>query len=430
MCMSNYRFTVYEHTLVFDENKIIKRQFIVLKDDNGNIIGWTDYHSYAKSATSTGIRSVYSDTGKRCYYIVKLLNYIFFDQYHLSKLSDINAKMVCDFLNDYGLCSLPDDTEHTVRSESTVKNCVTTIIDFLTLIIRKNHGFKMKIDDFFRTEKVFDKRKKRTVDKRVPQFDICHKDSGNTNKMLRDLPEGVFQILFNEILENHRNILMLAALSAFAGLRPSECCNVRREDSVLGAGLRFQLTDGEVTDIFIDLTEEKVLRSDLINVGKIKKHRTQRVYPAFLGAFMTCYNLYMSYIVGKPYEANYGALNNTSFGKAMTYNSYRDGFKRAVEGAIPKMIASDDARVQHYGFLLQEMSISPHIFKHWFSVKLVLFGEEVSGLMFWRGDKNPESALTYISNKSELVKQYEKVSDELINYNLWRADKLFGGDKA
>nr|WP_286050999.1 hypothetical protein [Butyricicoccus sp. GAM44] len=40
--------------------------------------------------------------------------------------------------------------------------------------------------------------------------------------MLRDLPEKVFQIIFNRIMTIYPNLLMLAALGAFAGLRPSE----------------------------------------------------------------------------------------------------------------------------------------------------------------------------------------------------------------
>lgn len=77
-------------------------------------------------------------------------------------------------------------------------------------------------------------------------------------KIFRDLPEGSFQIIMNEIVANHRNVLMLAALGAFAGLRPSECCNVRRADSALGAGIMFETVDGEVTNVLIDLTEEKI----------------------------------------------------------------------------------------------------------------------------------------------------------------------------
>ena len=422
--MSDFHFAVYEHILIYDGDKKIKRQLIVLKDSADNIIGWTDFHKFAQSP-SARIKSIYSDSGKRCYSIAKFLNYIFWDCYHITKLSDLTAQMVCDFLNDYGLCRLPGDNKNTIRNKTTVTICVAAIIDFLTLLLKKEHGFRMKVDDLYHYEKFFDKRTKREKSRRVPNFTIYFSD-GIRQNMLRDLPEGAFQILFNEIAENHRNILMLAALSAFGGLRPSEACNVRREDSPLGPGMRFQYTNGKVSDVIIDLREEKILRSDLIDVGGIKKPREQRIYPKFLGQFMDCYTLYSSYIVGHPYEADYGALTNTRSGKAMTYKSYLNAFQKAVQGAIPKMLACDDPKVQHYGFLLQEHSISPHIFRHWFSVHLTIDGATIADLMYWRGDKSPESSLTYLQNKSELVKQYYNVSNKIMDYNLWRADKKFG----
>ena len=65
-----------------------------------------------------------------------------------------------------------------------------------------------------------------------------------------------------------------------AGLRPSKACNVRRPDSALGPGMRFEMRDGQIVNVIIDLREEKNLRADLINVGGIKKPREQKVYPA------------------------------------------------------------------------------------------------------------------------------------------------------
>lgn len=197
-------------------------------------------------------------------------------------------------------------------------------------------------------------------------------------------------------------------------------------DSRLGPGLRFEIVDGEVVNVFIDLNAELVLRSDLESVGGIKKERTQRVYPAFLKIFTDCYQKYMAYIEGKKFEAEYGALTTGQGGKAYTYASYISAFHKAVEECIPNMLASYDPEVVNYGQLLMEQKISPHIFRHWFSVKLTLYGEGVEGLMFWRGDKSPESALTYINNKSDLEKEYEKVSSEIFDYSLWKAAKLKG----
>ena len=218
---------------------------------------------------------------------------------------------------------------------------------------------------------------------------------------------------------------MLAALSAFAGLRPSEACNVRREDSPLGPGLKFSIVNGEIYDISIDLTVERNLRSDLVSVGKIKKERVQKIYPAFLSAFTDAYKIYNRFLKEeqRPFEKEFGALTNNRKGKACTYASYYYEFNKAIEACIPLMLNDEDPEIVNYGQLLTENNIGPHILRHWFTVQLTLFGEDVAGLMYWRGDSNPESALTYIANKSDLLKKYRTVNDSSFEYLMWRAEK-------
>ena len=333
--------------------------------------------------------------------------------------------MVREFLNDYGKGVLPDDEK--TRTESTVNLCIRIIMDFLECIYENNkNSCTFKLIDLYKIVEVRNKRGK-LIKKKVPVFTVHY--ISNERQIFRDIPESVFSIILEYIIQKHKDILMLVALSAFAGLRPSESCNVRRNDSVFGAGIRFELVNGEITDIVIDLKKEINLRSDLKRVGSIKKERIQRVYPAFLNAFYECYKIYMEYIEGNRYEAEYGALSVNKQGKAMTYANYYGKFNNIIDEVIPILLSSDQPEVINYGCLLQEHSISPHIFRHWFSVKLTLIGEDVSGLMFWRGDKSPESALTYLQSKSDLEKQYLKVNNEIFDYQLWQASKKYGENK-
>ena len=420
--MSKTKFGIYEYRAEDGYGILMQKQMIVLRDADDNIVGWTDFHKYARSGKRALSRSLYSGHDKRCVYVSLLLNYVFFEKYHITRLTEIEPVMVKNFLTDYGLCRLPCDDEKTRRNKGTVNICIAAIIDFLDLMIADNPSCKMKVSDLYRIETVFNKRSKRYIEKKVPAFEVNYRPS--SKKIFRDIPEGAFLIIMDEIITNHCNILMLAACSAFAGMRPAESCNVRREDSALGPGLIFEIDNGEVINITIDIQEKKNLRSDMVDVGGIKKPRKQKVYHSFLKAFVSCYNIYMKYIEGKPYEAQYGALTNTSFGKAYTYAAYRVEFQKAVEACIPKMLASDDPQTVNYGHMLQENSISPHILRHWFSVKLTLLGEDVPALMHWRGDKSPESALTYITNKSELEKQYRIVNDKAFDFMLWKASKI------
>ena len=75
--MGGLRFGVYEQKLVYDTNKLIRRQLIVLKDQDGDIVAWTDFHKYAGSGKKSLSRSIFSGQNKRCIYATILLNYVF-----------------------------------------------------------------------------------------------------------------------------------------------------------------------------------------------------------------------------------------------------------------------------------------------------------------------------------------------------------------
>ncbi len=80
-----------------------------------------------------------------------------------------------------------------------------------------------------------------------------------------------------------------------------------------------------------------------------------------------------------------------------------------------------------YGRILTEHNISPHIFRHWFTVQLVLSGiDNIGTLMYYRGDKSPQSSLTYLQSKGDLEKQYKRVNDEMFEYRLWESERKFG----
>lgn len=420
--MKRLRFSVYEHKLVIKNELLITRKFIVLSDaETKDIICFTNFHKYIRGNKNAIAKSISEDGNKRHTYVAKFLNYLFFDSdYKIRKLTDITLKMVEDFLNAYGMGELCEDDN--TRSETTVKKCVSVIIDFLDELISKEKC-KLKRNEMYK-EVEYRTKKGRIKTKKVPVFEV--RFIPKENKILRDMPEKVFSLLMNQIRTNHPDILMTASASAFAGLRPGETVNIRRRDSALGPGLKFTIEDGEVIDVSIDLTKELNLRSDFIRVAGIKKERIAKVYPAFLNLFYEFYQEYMKFMEGRTYEAEYGPLSVNNKGMAMTYQDYRNRFKKAVEELIPICLSSEDSEVVRYGMLLQEYSLGPHVLRHWFSVKLVLFGEDVASLMYYRGDTSPESALTYLRDKSELNKCYEKMNNEMFDYRTWQAEKYFG----
>ena len=412
------RFRVYKHILVINNNEKISRQFIVLEREYG-ILQFTDFHRYIKSPANR-IRKITDDGYTRTFFVVQFLNFAFLHR-GVGKLDDVTADIVKDFLINYGKCSLPDDDENTLRSESTVRRCARTIFDFIDVFSHDSKGHcRIKSDDLYRKVTKRNKRGAACIVKE-PDFDIFYHD--NSRPIYRDIPNNAFFMLISHIVTHHKELLGVVMLSSFGGLRPSEACNVRRVDSPLGPGIIFGIVNGEVRKIEIDLRKEYTLRSDLKSVGNIKKERTQPIHINFIGPFVKLYNIYMAYLEGHKYEADYGPFSVNTRGKALTYERYRQMFHRIIKNEmIPLYLASEDPEIVLYGRILLENNLSPHVLRHWYTVQLVLSGVTNPGiLMTLRGDGNPESALTYIQNKGELEKKYTKITEENFDFLLWAA---------
>lgn len=416
------KFISYKHTLILGDNHLVTKQFIALKAPDGNL-QFTDFHRYVKSASK--IKSISDDGNKRFAYVIKFLNYVFGVK-RITSLDQLTLDMIKDFLMNYGLGTLPGDTRH--RKKSTVEICVNTILDFLTLYLKERKGKAILSPSALYETTSYTNKRGRLIKRKEVKFDVYVDDSQTEQAIFRDMPNSAFEMLFAHIAEYHKDLLMVVALGAFVGLRPSEACNVRREDSPLGAGILFHQSEGETFKVEIDLRREMPLRSDLKPTGRIKKERMQAVPYIFLEVFLDTYNNYMSYLEGKRYERDYGPLNLNKQGKALTYAVYYQRFRRIIrEEMIPIFLKSDDAEVVFFGHLLQEHNISPHIFRHWYTTQLVLSGvSKISELMSARGDKSPDSAWVYLQNKGEIAKQYGQVNDGLFDYMSWRAENLFG----
>lgn len=414
-------FAIYTHELIREDGTIKMCNLIVVRDGN-KIKHFTNYHLYLKTGK---IVSDSSDNITRCRCVVKFLNYAF-NYGHITTLNELNNDIIKEYIQLYGSCELPYDDEETSRTKETVYKCVGYIMDFVSQVKRKQkNNSRIVIDDLYRMEKKRDKFG-RIIEYRVYDFDITYRDKNYP--IFRDIPNKVFTILFDIIFSNHPELLGLVILGAFAGSRPAEACNCRRTDSPLGPGILFEQQNGKITKVTIDYRMEFNLRSDAVCVGRIKKARMQDVPPLFLGAFVDSYNYYMDYLSDKKYEADYGPFSLNKQGKAITYASYYGKFQNIVKNElVPILLADEDPEVVIYGQILTEHNLSPHAFRHWYTVQLVLSGvNDVGVLMHLRGDSNPESSLWYLKNKSDLVKKYQKVNNETFNYLLWASNEKYG----
>ena len=74
--MKDMHFSVYEHHFVIKENRLVTRQFIVLRYANGSM-RFTNFHKYIKSPVNR-VKKYTNDGNSRFRFVAQLLNYAFF----------------------------------------------------------------------------------------------------------------------------------------------------------------------------------------------------------------------------------------------------------------------------------------------------------------------------------------------------------------
>jgi integrase len=280
--------------------------------------------------------------------------------------------------------------------------------------LRRKYGDRVVLteQDLFK-ERVFTNHRGVKETKRVPAFQVrsIQKDEA----VFRELPMAAFRTLINLAFRYTPDIAFALCIQAFAGLRAGEVCNVRQVNSPLGAGLTFTRIGSDVRKIEIDITRKRQLRRDGKDTGGIKQKRRQCVYPPVLNAFAAAYEQHMLWLAEHPFEPEYSPMFINKYGKAMTYEVYYDRFAELVENYFrPAMLQSEEPELRIYGQLLCENTLGLHSLRHFFSVQLVLHGEDIAQIQYWRGDSTPESAFLYLQNKGDLVRELEKASSELV----------------
>ena len=417
----NYYFGVYNHKYVIQNHRLITYKFIVIKNREKEILRFTGFHKYISIGRDKTSVRIDANSGAKPYYICQLLNFLFVENYRkykISKIEDINCDHLQDFMYDY---SMNHEEDMQYPSESTVNACTSAILDFLDNYMKKHDNKRWKKQEFYHIVQ-YNNKKRENGAKKVPNFKVVY--NGKPKTIFRDMPNSVFNLIMSYAASHYKQIFFLMSLSAFTGMRPSEACNVRQEISPLGAGLIIKKINNNVLSVEFDLQEEKQLRSDMVSVGNIKKERKQGVYRRFLSAFMKAYEIHKDYLAECMFEKDFCPMCVDSHGYAMTYDNYYRIFKQMIEELKPIMLNSPDPEISTYGHMLLENNISPHILRHWFSVRLTLYGEDVAGLQFWRGDSSPLSALTYLKNKGELAKQLEVINNEMFEFMLKESEKL------
>lgn len=417
------RYGVYTHTFYTSEGDAFERSFIVLKDESGLIKRFTRLHLYAKVYHSKTAIPLTSDPKKKLYHICSMLNYVLVDhgnRYGIRHVFNITKPMLTDYFNAYALEKKADDSH---KSAESIERCVCEITDFMAELSKSFRGYvKVTSNELYRQDAPV-KTGKYGRKRYVPDFQI--RGIFEPSRKFRDLPTKAVELLIPLAFRYAPDIAFAICIQAFAGLRAGEVMSIRREDSPLGAGITFTELSGTITEIKIDLSSNMVLRSDDMPAGHIKKYRMQKVYPPYRKAFCQAYEYHKRFLEGRPYEAAYGPMFINRSGKAMTYRSYHDKFDQLISyHLIPELLKASDPELRLYGQLLCENRLTPHALRHWFTVQLVLRGENIAGIQYWRGDKNPESAFVYLQNKGDLNKELRAAGDSMAQLLLKAGEEL------
>lgn len=422
------RYHVYSYNGATPDGIAYTRSFIVLKDGDGIIRRFTHLQDYACIYERELFLPISANPEAKLYYICAMLNHILVDhgkENGIRHLFDVTPQMMDTFFAEYAL-QPKDDGGH--KGKATVERCISACTGFMGKLSAKYGGYmKSGWHDLYKEQFYFTSKGQRKI-RWVPAFKV--RGIQETSEPFRDLPTAVMELLVPLALRYARGIAFAICLQAFAGLRAGEAMSVRQETSPLGPGITFTEAGGRVQSVKIDLGRDYVLRSDGLPTGKIKKKRTQQVYPAFIPAFCEAYEYHKRFLAGMKYEGQYAPMFVNGKGKAMTYEDYRRKFESLVNIYLrPMLLGSQDPRLRIYGQLLCENQLTPHSARHWFSCELAIRGEDAAGLQFWRGDRSPQSAFTYLQNKGDLIDRLSHTGDQLAQLMMKMGEAIHEADQ-
>jgi integrase len=410
---TEYRYGLYFHKLAAPDGTVYTRPLIVLRNGYGDIVRFTGLHRFAEPFAGKVYAPLISDGRERLYHVCSMLNYILIEQYARFETDHVflvTWEAINTFFQSY---AYEQSANGKFRSRSTIEKCVNNVTDFFRrLKVQFGNAVLLRPEELYTETTVYGKGGRQII-RRAPAFQAkgipCH------NEIFRELPTKAFGILLNLAFRYAPDIAFAICLQAFAGLRAGEVCNVRQDHSPAGSGITVTRIGDDVRKIEIDLTRELPMRSDGVVCGKIKKERVQCVYPPFIKAFGVAYAHHTAWIATRGFESDYCPMFVNSKGLAMTYDAYQSRFYALTDKHFRKeLLRGGDPKLRIYGQLLYENRLGLHALRHWYSIQLVLHGEDIAQIQYWRGDKNPESAFAYLQNKGDLVRELESCGEFLI----------------
>ena len=125
-----YRYAVYERKLTHKGAITYSRSFIVLKNQYGVIVHFTNFHKYITTYDDSVYRPIGSDVREKLLYVCDMLNSILIENYDATGAAhvfQISHNMLEVFFRNYALEILPNGNH---RSRKSIEKCISFVTMF------------------------------------------------------------------------------------------------------------------------------------------------------------------------------------------------------------------------------------------------------------------------------------------------------------
>lgn len=398
---------------------------IVLRDENNNIVGYTDYAQFIRRGGHRIKGHSMTTERQACIYICMMLNYFQNNQQEVKRIADLSFADLQKFMTWY--C----DGHGTDRTPGlrAVEDCRNYITSFVAELVNEGVNNNITINDLYRfSENKRQKNKSRKNTSAKPRLSY-HSNAPYSLSKFTDLPEdSIYRII--ELASQYDPMLTLGICTeAFGGVRAGGVVNMRTIDSDDGPGIIIYENEGEIEKIEIDVRQETLRTKNGKPTGYIKRPRIQQILPQFNDIYYECLVRHVE-LLGKVKNNNQNAMFLNTQGYAMSYETYRQRLSRLFdEHVVPFLMESKTPEYQIAAQSILERGISSHVFRHWFSTFLAVNYPDPVMIMFWRGDKSIQSAMTYLANKGVLESQLRKTVNVAQNKLYIEGERNNGGEQ-
>ena len=413
-------YSTYTAVRALPNGECKRDKMIVYRDEDGLIQSFTGLELFGQPYNESGIKQLNGENSSfTLVYVCKALNWIV-NTFGLNRLSEIKIGHVTAFFDHYREAPKDDDGE-LFRSQESLDKCVKEVSHFFANFCYCVPEMRLNPEDLL--EKAFRKYRAQEGEAEIMKevfIPVYHKKALHSPEqpLIRDIPPEVLFIILQQAEIHDLMIYYGSIYQITAGLRPSEVMNMRQPTSPVCKipGIKISWAGNRIVAVEIDLTREYILRSDGVDVGGIKRERSVRLYPGLIQRFYNAYEQHIAFLKRHAkIEQDYQPMFVCRNGKAMTYDTYCRRFKNLIKKfVVPVLLASDDPALQAAGLTMQANPPAPHALRHYFTCYLVLEGLGPAEIQFYRGDRRPESAITYIQNKSVIQKELARIHDIVV----------------